>query len=74
MIFVYSKSACPQCDKLKAGLKIHGTEYTEVRVDQDADAMKFVREAGHRSVPQVYSAYCGGEYIGQRMVDVARFI
>lgn len=54
MITVYSKAHCPFCDKAKALLKLKGIEYTEVRIDEDAEARKFILEQGHRTVPQIY--------------------
>lgn len=72
MIHVYSKANCPACNTLKSELKAHGIEFTEVRVDQDTEAMTFLRYNGHRSVPQVYRGYNEGAYLGSRMADVAR--
>ena len=54
MITVYSKAHCPFCDKAKALLKLKGIEYTEVRIDEDAEAREFILEQGHRTVPQIY--------------------
>lgn len=31
-----------------------GVEFNEVRVDLDQEARKFIMEAGHRTVPQIY--------------------
>lgn len=54
MIIVYSKAHCPFCDKAKALLKLKGVEYTEIRIDEDAEAREFILEQGHRTVPQIY--------------------
>lgn len=54
MLTVYSKSNCPFCDKAKYLLTQKGVEFNEVRVDLDQEARKFIMEAGHRTVPQIY--------------------
>ena len=51
---VFSKTNCPQCDQVRAVLTTAGLEFEVVKVDEDADAMAFMRSEGHRSVPQVY--------------------
>ena len=54
MLTVYSKSNCPFCDKAKYLLTQKGVAFNEVRVDLDQEARKFIMEAGHRTVPQIY--------------------
>jgi|TARA_B110000967_G_C18657583_1_gene446483 glutaredoxin len=54
MIKVYSKNNCPFCTKAKALLEIKGIKYTEVNIEQDADARKRIVDAGLRTVPQIY--------------------
>jgi glutaredoxin 3 len=54
MIKVYSKNNCPFCTKAKALLEIKGIEYTEVNIEQDADARQRIVDAGLRTVPQIY--------------------
>lgn len=54
MITVYSKKNCPFCDQAKALLKLKGKEYTEIKIDEDAQAREFVLAQGHRTVPQIY--------------------
>ena len=54
MITIYSKNNCPFCTKAKALLEIKGIEYTEVNIEQDADARQRLVEAGARTVPQIY--------------------
>lgn len=53
---VYSKTNCPQCDKLKGKLNALGIKYTEVKVDAPGNERfrEFLLREGHRSVPQVY--------------------
>jgi len=54
MITVYSKKYCPYCDQAKALLTLKGKEFTEVKIDEDAQAREFVLGQGHRTVPQIY--------------------
>lgn len=54
MITVYSKSNCPNCDKLKAFLTANGVEFSLAQIDYDFEAREFLLASGHRSVPQVY--------------------
>ena len=51
---IYSKNNCPFCTKAKALLELKGIEYTEVNIEQDADARKRIVDAGLRTVPQIY--------------------
>ena len=54
MITVYSKNNCAFCVQAKNLLASKGVEYTEVKIDEDADARAFVLGEGHRTVPQIY--------------------
>lgn len=54
MITVYSQANCPGCNAVKMQLKAKGIDFTEVRIDLDAEAKAFVLGKGHRSVPVVY--------------------
>jgi len=54
MITVYSKNNCAFCTQAKNLLKSKGIEYTEVKIDEDAEAKDFVLAQGHRTVPQIY--------------------
>jgi len=54
MITVYSKNNCPYCTRAKALLETNGIKYTEVNIEQDADARKRIVDAGLRTVPQIY--------------------
>ncbi|MFT3714373.1 MAG: mycoredoxin [Gordonia sp. (in: high G+C Gram-positive bacteria)] len=50
---LYTTTWCPFCVKLKAGLKLKGVEWTEIDVDDDAEAAAFVESVngGDRVVP-----------------------
>jgi glutaredoxin 3 len=54
MLKVYSKNNCPFCDKAKHLLETKGISYSEVKIDQDADAREWLMAQGHRTVPQLY--------------------
>lgn len=54
MLTVYSKNHCAFCDQAKALLTNKNIPFTEVKIDEDADARNFVLSEGHRTVPQIY--------------------
>lgn len=47
---IYTKYGCPQCDMTKRVLDGEGIEYKMINVEDDEDAMKYVKE-----VLQLYS-------------------
>lgn len=60
-ITLYSTEACPGCFGVKRSFDTHGIEYNEVRLDQDPDALKFVKEElGYFKAP-VVTVEQGGE-------------
>lgn len=76
MLTVYSKSNCPFCDKAKYLLTQKGVVFNEVRVDLDQEARKFIMEAGHRTVPQIYQdgkLFVEGGYQGLVKLDDSVF-
>lgn len=76
MLTVYSKSNCPFCDKAKYLLTQKGVAFNEVRVDLDQEARKFIMEAGHRTVPQIYQdgkLFVEGGYQGLAKLDESVF-
>jgi glutaredoxin 3 len=54
LITVYSKNQCPYWLQAKNLLNAKGIQFTEVKIDEDAEARKFVLSQGHRTVPQIY--------------------
>lgn len=53
-MIVYSKANCPACSQAKALLDSKGIHYEVKMVDRDMEAMDFMVEEGHRSMPQIY--------------------
>ena len=55
-IEVYSTAVCPYCVAAKNLLKARGLEWTEVRVDRDAEQRHamLARSGGRRTVPQIF--------------------
>lgn len=54
MLTVYSKPNCPHCELAKSWLDSNKIEYEVIDVTQDDSALNMIREAGHKSVPQLY--------------------
>jgi len=67
MITIYSKDFCPYCDGAKAYLDKIGEEYIEVNVTNDQDLKLWLKEQGHKTVPQIYfqdQLFVEGGYTG----------
>lgn len=62
MITIYSKSYCPYCDGAKAYLTKVGVEHEVIDVTDDMEKKLWLKEQGHRTVPQIY-------YKGQLLVE-----
>jgi len=61
-ITLYTTAICPYCVAAKNFLRSKGRDWTEVRIDLDADArMKMVADTGRTSVPQIF---INGRHIG----------
>lgn len=54
MINLYSKKNCPFCVQARNYLAAKNIEFTEVKIDEDAEAREFILSRGHRTVPQIY--------------------
>lgn len=54
MITLYIKPTCPFCVSAKEKLEQWEYSYTDINVAKDEDAMQFLKDAGHRTVPQIY--------------------
>ena len=76
MLTIYSKNHCPFCDQAKALLQRKNIAFEEIKIDENADARKFVMEAGHRTVPQIYKdgkVFVEGGYSGLSKLSDADF-
>lgn len=60
-VIVYSKPNCTYCEEAKEVLKSRGIQYRVIDVSRDMDALQKLKDAGFRSVPQLY---VDGEHIG----------
>ncbi len=72
MITIYSKAQCQFCDMAKSLLKSKDIPFKEIRVDEDAEAMSFIKAEGHRSVPQIYKdgkLFVKGGYQGLKQLN-----
>lgn len=52
-VTVYTKNDCVQCDMTKRLMTREGIEYTEINLEQDADAMTRVKEMGYLAAPVI---------------------
>ena len=53
-VIIYSKAHCPYCDYAKAFFDSHQIAYKEMRIDQDAQALKAMQQITQaRTVPQI---------------------
>jgi len=62
MITIYSKDYCPYCDGAKAYLVKIGVEYEVIDVTHDQEKKLWLKDQGHKTVPQIY-------YKGQLFVE-----
>jgi glutaredoxin-like protein NrdH len=53
MITVYSKSNCTQCDATFIILDERDVEYRVVKIDEDPEALAYVKSLGFQSAPVV---------------------
>ncbi len=60
MITLYGKPNCPYCVQAKNYLVQHGIAFENVDVTADPNALAFIKERGHKTVPQLY--------LGDRMI------
>ena len=51
---LYTQPACPFCDTMKSMLDEIKADYKIVNIREDAEALEFVRQRGHRTVPLLY--------------------
>jgi len=53
-IVLYTQPQCPFCDIMKSMLDKTGYTYLTVNIKENANALEFVKNQGHRTVPQLY--------------------
>ena len=54
-VTVYTKNNCIQCLMTKKTLTQYGISYSEKNVENDAEALAFLKDKGYQSVPVVFS-------------------
>lgn len=54
MIKIYSKPNCNHCIQAENWLTRHQFSYHKVDITQDQIALSFLKQQGHKSVPQLY--------------------
>ncbi len=54
MITMYSKPNCPYCDAAKMWFIENEFQFSIVDVSTNPEALAFLKEQGHRTVPQLY--------------------
>lgn len=54
MLKLYSMPNCPYCDLMKSMLDETNYEYTIIDVTKDKGALTYIKDNGHKTVPQVY--------------------
>jgi len=51
---LYTQNNCPYCVMMKDKLDSWGMNYETINVSEDLSAKAFLKEKGHRTVPQLY--------------------
>ena len=51
---LYTKDNCPYCDALKNKLNTWGINFDTINISEDIESKYFLKEKGHRTVPQIY--------------------
>lgn len=72
IVTLYSKPACPYCDRAKVWLENNNISYVVVNVMEDPRALEFIKSKGHRTVPQIYlgeTVLVEGGYDGLKKSD-----
>lgn len=77
MITLYTQPGCVHCETAKAHLLKEQVAFEEVDVMQDAEALKFLKDNGHTTVPQLYTGtmlIAPGGGVGIRQLSQAQII
>lgn len=59
-VTVYGKTICNQCDMTKRIFDREGVAYEYINMEEDADAMTFVKDLGYLQAPVVIARYPDG--------------
>ena len=51
---LYTQNDCPYCEMMKVKLEDWGYDYDIVNISYDIDKKSFLKEQGHKTVPQLY--------------------
>lgn len=51
---IYTKTTCSYCDTAKKYLRDHGISFVEINIETNQLARDFLKEKGHKTVPQIY--------------------
>lgn len=54
MLKLYSQPFCPFCDLMKDMLNEVNIKFHEINIKEDSEALTFIKEMGHKTVPQLY--------------------
>jgi len=54
LVRLYTQNNCPYCVMMKDKLDSWGMNYQIINVSEDLKAKTFLKEQGHRTVPQLY--------------------
>ena len=53
-IKLYTQPNCPFCDLMKSMLDETNLKYKTINIKEDSAALAFIKEQGHKVVPQLY--------------------
>ena len=54
LVRLYTQNNCPYCVIMKEKLDSWGMNYELINVSENLEAKSFLKDRGHRTVPQVY--------------------
>lgn len=54
LVRLYTQNNCPYCVIMKDKLDSWGMKYQLINVSENLEAKSFLKERGHRTVPQLY--------------------
>ena len=56
-ITIYTKDNCQQCEATKKKFHSLGVPYNEINLDEDAEAVDFVKKLGYSQAPVVFVSW-----------------